>query len=133
MMAMLAESECVAQPVLHKIFLSGGLALGSVPTEAATDAHLAQIPEGIDVEWIVVPYAIKDAALIERLARHALAPGGGVRIGVGSPAARPASTNAMLVEHAVLWAHGADQPVASSDDVRRRGGLPLRNISQHPS
>jgi hypothetical protein len=67
MMAMLAESECVAQPVLHKIFLSGGLALGPVPTEAAIDAHLAQIPEGIDVdadaaicallqvEWIVVP------------------------------------------------------------------------------
>jgi 3-keto-5-aminohexanoate cleavage enzyme len=128
MMAMLAESGCVAQPVLHKIFLSGALALGPVPTEAAIDAHLAQIPEGIDVEWIVVPYAINDPALIERLGRHALARGGGIRIGVGdSPAAEPASTNAMLVEQAVFWAHDAGRPVASSDDVRRRIGLALRN------
>jgi 3-keto-5-aminohexanoate cleavage enzyme len=127
-MAMLAESGQVAAPVLHKIFLSGALALGPVPTEDAIDWHLAQIPDEVDVEWIVVPYAINDAALIERLARHALARGGGIRIGVGdSPAAEPAATNAMLVERAVSWARDAGRPVASSDDVRRRVGLPPRH------
>lgn len=123
-MAMLAESRRVAQPVLHKIFLSGTLALGPLPTEDALDWHLAQIPEGIDVEWIVVPYAINDAALVERLARHALARGGNLRVGIGdSPAAAPLSTNATLVERAVSWARDAGRPVASSDDVRRRIGL----------
>src|SRR4051812_8514813 len=126
-MAMLAESGRLAQPVLHKIFLSGALAMGPVPTEAVIDWHLAQIPDGIDVEWIAVPYAINDAVLIERLARHALDRGGGIRIGVGdSPAAQPASTNAMLVERALSWAHDAGRPPASSDDVRRRFGLPAR-------
>ncbi len=123
-MAMLAEAGRVGQPVLHKIFVSGALALGPAPTEEAIDWHLAQIPDGIDVEWIVVPYAIDDAALIERLARHALARGGGIRIGVGdSPAAAPASTNAMLVERAVSWARDAGRPVASSDEIRQRVGL----------
>ncbi len=123
-MTMLAESGRAAQPVLHKIFLSGSLAIGPVPTEAALDWHLAQIPDGIDVEWIVVPYAIKDAGLIERLARHALERGGHLRIGIGDcPAAEPDATNAELVERAVSWARDAGRPVASSDDVRRRLGL----------
>ena len=129
-MAMLAESTRVAQPVLHKIFVSGALAMGPLPTDAAIDWHLAQIPEGIDVEWIVVPYAIDEASTIEHLARHALARGGGIRIGIGdSPAAHPTSTNAMLVERAVSWARDAGRGVASSDDVRRRFGLPVESIA----
>lgn len=126
-MALLARSGRVRQPVLHKIFLSGGLALGPEPVEDALDWHLAQIPADVDVEWIAVPYAIGDPALVERLCRHALARGGGIRVGLGdNPGAEPFAMNAELVESAVGWARDAGRPVASSDDVRRRVGLALR-------
>jgi uncharacterized protein (DUF849 family) len=122
-MAMLAASGRAKQPVLHKIFLSGALAVGPRPAEAALDWHLAQLADvdgrDLDVEWIAVPYAIADPMLIERIARHALARGGGIRIGIGdSPAADPTATNARLVERAVDWARDAGRPLATPDDVR---------------
>ena len=126
-MALLARSGRVRQPVLHKIFLSGALALGPEPVEDALDWHLRQIPDDLDVEWIAVPYAIGDPTLVERLCRHALARGGGIRVGLGdNPGAEPSATNAELVERAVTWARDSGRPVASSDDVRRRVGLALR-------
>ena len=43
----------------------------------------------------LVPYALDDPALVERLCRHALARGGGIRVGIGdNPAAFPDATNA---------------------------------------
>src|SRR5262249_43221477 len=69
-LAMLAETGRAQQPVLHKIFLSGALAVGPRPAEAALDWHLAQLADvdgrDLDVEWIAVPYAIADPVLIER-------------------------------------------------------------------
>jgi signal transduction histidine kinase len=40
-----------------------------MPSEAAMDLHVAQLPRDLDVEWIVVPYASSDAAMVEQLAR----------------------------------------------------------------
>ena len=120
-MVMLAESGRVQPPILHKIFLFGSFAVGPFPSAAALDAHLAQIPDDLDVEWIAVPSALDDPALIERLCRDALERGGGIRIGIGdNPSAFPSSTNAELVEMAVRWAADAGRPIASSADVRSR-------------
>jgi 3-keto-5-aminohexanoate cleavage enzyme len=123
-LALLAEAGRLQEPVMVKFFLSGSWAVGPFPTEAALDFHLSQLPDGLDVEWIAVPYSIDDPALIERLCRHALERGGGVRVGLGdNPLADPDATNAEWVDRAVGWAGAAGRPVASSDDVRRRIGV----------
>jgi 3-keto-5-aminohexanoate cleavage enzyme len=120
-MVMLADAGRLRPPILHKIFLSGALALGPFPSEEALDLHLRQIPDGLDVEWIAVPYALDDPALVERLCRHALARGGGIRLGIGdNPAAFPSETNAGLVDRATSWADQAGRPLASSAQVRDR-------------
>jgi uncharacterized protein (DUF849 family) len=124
-MVLLHESGRLASPVFLKIFLSGAWAVGPFPSEEAIDFHLRQIPDGIDVEWVVVPYSLADAALIERLSRHALARGGGIRVGIGdNPSAYPDATNATLVEQAVDWCADAGRPVASTSDVRTRFSIP---------
>lgn len=46
-----------------KIFLSGSWAVGPFPSEAALDLHLSQIPDELDVEWVLVPYSLDDTAL----------------------------------------------------------------------
>jgi uncharacterized protein (DUF849 family) len=118
---LLAEAGHVRPPVLLKIFLSGALAFGPEPSEDALDLHLRQLPAGPEFEWIAVPYAIADAALIERLCRQALHRGGGIRIGIGdNPAAHAHTTNAALTERATQWAADAGRPVATADDLRRR-------------
>jgi uncharacterized protein (DUF849 family) len=123
-MVLLAESGRLRPPVFLKIFLSGTWAVGPFPSEAALDFHLAQLPEGLDVEWVAVPYALDDPALVERLCRHALERGGGIRVGIGDNAAAfPDLTNAELVERAVGWCEGAGRPVASASEVRERFGI----------
>jgi uncharacterized protein (DUF849 family) len=123
-LGMLHESGRVAGPIVHKVFLSEGWAVGPKPSEAALDLHLAQLPTDLDVEWIAVPYSHHDPAVIERLCRAALERGGHVRIGIGdSPAADPTATNAELVERAVTWAADAGRPVATPEQVRARFGL----------
>jgi uncharacterized protein (DUF849 family) len=120
-MVMLADAGRLRPPILHKIFLSGALAVGPLPSEEALDLHLRQIPDGLDVEWIAVPYALDDPALVERLCRHALERGGGIRVGIGdNPADSPSATNADLVDRAARWADQAGRPVASSAQVRDR-------------
>ena len=121
---MLHASGRVIGPVVHKVFLSEGWAVGPLPSEAALELHVAQLPADLDVEWVVVPYASTDAAMVERLCRAALERGGHVRVGIGdSPAANPTATNAELVEQVVAWAADAGRPVASTSDVRTRLGL----------
>src|SRR5207247_10890301 len=94
------------------------------PTGDSVRLHLQHIPPVLDVEWVLVPYALDDPALVERLCRHALARGGGIRLGIGDdPAAFPESTNAALVERAARWVAEAGRPLASPADVRRRFGL----------
>ncbi|HEY8217774.1 MAG TPA: 3-keto-5-aminohexanoate cleavage protein [Acidimicrobiia bacterium] len=126
-MVLLTESGRLRPPVFLKIFLSGGWAVGPFPSEAALDFHLAQIPDDLDVEWVAVPYALDDASAVERLCRHALSRGGGIRVGIGdSPAAFPEATNADLVERAVGWCADAGRPVATPSDVRARLGISPR-------
>lgn len=123
-MVLLARSGRLRAPVFLKIFLSGAWAVGPFPTEDALDFHLRQIPDDLDVEWGVVPYAIGDPVLVERLCRHALARGGGIRVGIGdNPVAFPGATNEELVELAVRWCRELGRPVASAHAVRRRFGL----------
>ena len=123
-LSMLYDSGRVDGPVLHKVFLSEGWAVGPVPSEAAMDLHVAQLPPELDVEWIVVPYASSDPAMVEKLARAALDKGGHVRVGIGdSPSADPEATNADLVERVVGWAADAGRPVAEPSAVRARLGI----------
>jgi uncharacterized protein (DUF849 family) len=123
-LALLLEAGLVREPVMVKFFLSGSWAVGPFPSEAALDFHLTQLPEELDVEWIAVPYSLDDPALIERLCRHAIERGGGVRVGIGdNPMADPDATNAAWVRRAVGWAEDAGRPVASADDVRARLGI----------
>ncbi|TMB77528.1 MAG: 3-keto-5-aminohexanoate cleavage protein [Chloroflexi bacterium] len=123
-MVLLARAGKLRPPLFLKIFLSGAWAVGPFPTEEALDFHLQQIPPDLDVEWVLVPYALDDPALVERLCRHALARGGGIRLGIGDdPEAFPESTNAALVERAARWVAEAGRPLASPADVRRRFGL----------
>ncbi len=123
-LALLIEAGLVQPPVMVKFFLSGGWAVGPFPSEAALDFHLSQFPEGLDLEWIAVPYSLDDPAFIERLCRHAIERGGGVRVGIGdNPMADPDATNSQWVERAVGWAEDAGRPVASADDVRARLGI----------
>ena len=126
-MVLLARAGKLRPPIFLKIFLSGAWAVGPFPTEEALDFHLRQIPGDLDVEWVLVPYALDDPALVERLCRHALARGGGVRLGIGdNPGAFPNATNAMLAERAARWVAESGRPLASPTGVRRRFGLPSR-------
>jgi 3-keto-5-aminohexanoate cleavage enzyme len=123
-MVLLARAGRLRPPLFLKIFLSGAWAVGPFPTEDAIDFHLRQIPDDLDVEWVLVPYALDDPALVERLCRHALALGGGIRVGIGdNPVAFPDATNAELVELAARWVAESRRPLASPADVRRRLGL----------
>ena len=123
-LALLLEAGIVRPPVMVKFFLSGAWAVGPFPSVEALDFHLTQLPDGLDMEWIVVPYSLDDPALIERLGRHAIERGGGVRVGIGdNPMAAPDATNAEWVRRAVGWAEDAGRSVATADDVRSRMGL----------
>jgi uncharacterized protein (DUF849 family) len=120
----LVRAGFLREPVLAKIFLWGNPAIGPEPSVQALELHLRQLPEDLDVEWLVVPYGISDPAQIEEIARAALERGGGVRVGVGDcPVAFPDLPNAALVERAASWAADAGRPLASADHVRQRFGL----------
>ncbi|MGI8795439.1 MAG: 3-keto-5-aminohexanoate cleavage protein [Acidimicrobiia bacterium] len=122
--ARLAEAGILDQPVLLKIFLWGSPAIGPEPSVAALDLHLQQLPDHLDVEWLLVPYGLTDPTHVEELARAALDRGGGIRIGIGdNPRAFPDASNAALVELAGRWAADAGRPLASADDVRARMGI----------
>jgi 3-keto-5-aminohexanoate cleavage enzyme len=122
--AALTAAGILDEPVLLKIFLWGTPAIGPEPSVAALDVHLRQLPDQLDVEWLVVPYGMTDPAGVEELARAALERGGGIRIGIGdNPRAFPDVGNAALVELASRWAADAGRPMASPVDVRARMGI----------
>jgi uncharacterized protein (DUF849 family) len=122
--AALARAGLIDEPVLCKIFLWGSPTIGPEPSAAALDLHLAQLPDDLEVEWLVVPYGIAEPAQIELLARAALERGGGVRVGIGdNPIAFADTDNARLVELAVGWAADSGRPIASADDLRSQLGI----------
>ena len=90
-------------------------------------APVAKPLEGLDVEWVAVPYALDDAATVERLCRAALERGGGIRVGIGdNPSAFGDLANAALVERATTWCAESGRAVATSGDVRARVGITPR-------
>jgi uncharacterized protein (DUF849 family) len=122
--AALLQAGLLREPALIKIFLWGNPAVGPEPSVEALELHLRQLPEHLDVEWLVVPYGIADSAHIEAIARAALDRGGSVRVGIGdNPAAFTDLPNAALVERAAAWAADAGRPLASPDNVRERFGI----------
>jgi 3-keto-5-aminohexanoate cleavage enzyme len=122
--AALVGAGLLREPALIKIFLWGSPAIGPEPSVAALDLHLRQLPEHLDVEWLVVPYGIADPTHVEAIARAALERGGGVRLGIGDcPAAFPDLPNAALVERVALWAAEVGRQVASADNVREHFGM----------
>ncbi|MGH9184675.1 MAG: 3-keto-5-aminohexanoate cleavage protein [Acidimicrobiales bacterium] len=122
--AALAQVGILSQPFLLKIFLWGSPLIGPEPSVEALDLHLRQIPDNVDIEWIVVPYGITEPPCIEELARAALDRGGGVRIGIGdNPTALAHLDNPRAVELAPRWATEARRPVASATGLRQRLGI----------
>jgi uncharacterized protein (DUF849 family) len=117
----LAQTGVLEPPLLLKLYLSDSWLVGPGPSEAALDLHLAQLPPDLEVDWLVVPFQLRSASTFERLCRHALARGGGFRVGIGdNPGLFPRQTNAQLVERVLPWVEASGRPLATSDDVRRR-------------
>jgi len=115
-------------PLLMKWFLSERWASGPFPTVAGLDAYVAQVPDDVDYEGVVVPYAIYDAGVCETLWRAALDRGQGLRVGIGDcPDAFPEATNGELTRRAadLVSAHGLEPATAA--EVRSRLGLPARD------
>jgi 3-keto-5-aminohexanoate cleavage enzyme len=122
--AALLQAGLLREPALIKIFLWGNPAIGPEPSVEALELHLRQLPEHLDLEWLVVPYGIADRTHIEAIARAALDRGGSLRLGIGdNPAAFPDLPNAALVERAAAWAADAGRPLASPDNVREHFGI----------
>jgi 3-keto-5-aminohexanoate cleavage enzyme len=116
-------------PLLMKWFLAERWASGPFPTVAGLDSYVAQIPDDVDYEGIVVPYAIADADDCATLWRAGLERRQGLRVGIGDcPDAFPTATNAELVHRAVDLAAMHGREPATADDVRTRVGLTRREV-----
>jgi uncharacterized protein (DUF849 family) len=127
-MVNLVRAGKLPEPVFFKIFMMGAWAVGPNPDAAALEFHLHQIPDDLDIEWVVVPYTMADPLLVERLCRRALDLGGGIRVGIGdNPSAHPGLTNAELVTQAAAWARDSGRPIAGAADVRARFALDGRD------
>lgn len=121
-----ARSGVLRQPLNLKLFFSERWVSMNHPSEDVLDFLISQIPEEIDHETIVVPYAMANPERCDALWRAALERGLGVRAGIGdSPAAFPTETNADLVRRVVKLAAEHGRVPATPDDVRRRCGLPV--------
>jgi uncharacterized protein (DUF849 family) len=117
----LAQTGVLATPLLLKFYLSDAWLVGPEPSEAALDLHLAQIPSELDVDWLVIPFRVDSRLGFEKLARHALERGGGLRVGIGdNPALFPDRSNAQLVEMVQPWIEASGRKPASADELRRR-------------
>jgi uncharacterized protein (DUF849 family) len=117
----LAQTGVLEPPLLLKIYLSDAWLVGPAPSEAALDLHLAQIPPDLDVDWLVVPFQLDSRLGFEKLCRHALERGGGLRVGIGdNPALFPELGNAQLVEMVQPWLEASGRRVATGDELRRR-------------
>lgn len=115
-------------PLLMKWFLAERWASGPFPTVAGLDSYVAQIPDDVDYEGIVVPYAIHEPDDCEKLWRAALERGQGIRVGIGDcPDAYPNATNAQLVARAVELASSRGLEPATPAEVRERLGLRARS------
>lgn len=115
----LAREGILEAPLLLKIYLSDTWLVGPAPSPAALDLHLAQLPNDLEVHWLVVPFLLHAPATFETLCRHALERGGGFRVGIGdNPTLFPEASNAELVERVQPWIEASGRRVATTQDVR---------------
>lgn len=120
-MVNLVRAGKLREPVFFKIFLTGAWAAGPEASPEALEFHVRQIPGDLDVEWMVVPYTVRDPRVVEQCCRRALELGGGVRVGIGdNPTAHPDTPNVRLVEDAARWVEESGRPLATAADVRAR-------------
>lgn len=116
----LARAGVLAPPLLLKLYLSDAWLTGPGPSREALDLHLAQLPDDLEIHWLVVPFLLHERATFERLCRHALERGGGFRVGIGdNPGLFPARRNAELVEAVAPWVEASGRRVATTADLRR--------------
>ena len=116
----LARAGILATPLLLKIYLSDTWLVGPKPSREALDLHLAQLPPGLEVFWLIVPFLIHERSTFETLCRHALERGGGFRVGIGdNPGLFPDARNADIVESVQSWIDASGRRVATTHDVRK--------------
>ncbi|WP_019875848.1 3-keto-5-aminohexanoate cleavage protein [Sporichthya polymorpha] len=119
-----ARAGVLRQPLNLKMFFSDRWVSNNEPDPAVLDFLLSRIPDGIDHETVVVPYAMSSAERCEALWDAALERGLGIRTGLGdTPLVHPTATNAELAERAVerVRKHGLEP--ATTAELRERCGL----------
>jgi uncharacterized protein (DUF849 family) len=117
----LARAGILEPPLLLKIYLSDRWLVGPAPSREAIDLHVAQLPDDLDIYWLVVPFMLEARPTYEMLCRHALERGGGFRVGIGdNPGLFPEACNAELVERALPWIAASGRRVAGTGEVRAR-------------
>jgi uncharacterized protein (DUF849 family) len=123
--ALAARVGVLRQPVNIKLFFSDRWVSNNDPDPDVIDFLLSRIPEGIDHETVVVPYAMSSVERSEQLWERALDRGLGIRVGVGDcPWAFPTATNAEMVDRAVEMITRKGLTPATQADLRARVGAP---------
>lgn len=121
-----ARAGLLRQPVNIKLFFSDRWVSNFEPHPDLIDFVLSRIPDDIDHETVVVPYAVDSPERCDALWDRALERGLGIRVGIGDcPRAFPTSTNRELVALAVEKIRFRGLEPASQDDLRRRCGVPV--------
>ena len=118
------SSGRITRPVVHKIFLSEGWAVGPEavgggarpPPRAAARRPRRRVDRGA----LLAPRPDRGRAAVPLRARARRPRPGRHR---RQPRGQPAATNAELVEQVVTWAADAGRPVATPEQVRARFGL----------
>jgi ferredoxin len=104
-----------------KLFFSDRWVSHNAPDPEVLDFLLSRIPQWIDHEIVVVPYAMTSAERCQELWEHALDRGLGIRVGIGdNPLLFRTATNAKMVDRAAeLIARRGLKP-GTADDMRAR-------------
>lgn len=112
------------RPLLLRFVLSQEMVWGFFPTPSGLDAMLSQIPEWLEWLGVCAVNFATDGEAAERLLRHALGRGLGIRVGVGDQgAAWPRASNADMVLRAKALIAEAGREPASPSALRTALGL----------
>lgn len=118
-----ARIGILRQPLNIKLFFSDRWVSNNDPDPDVIDFLISRIPEGIDHETVVVPYAMSSAERCHQLWERALDRGLGIRVGIGDcPRAFPAATNTEMVDLAVDLITQRGLTPATQADLRARVG-----------
>lgn len=120
-----ARMGILRQPLNIKLFFSDRWVFNNEPDPDVIDFLLSRIPDDIEHETVVVPYAMSSAQRCEHLWERALDRGLGIRVGIGDcPWAFPTATNAEMVDRAVDLINKRGLTPATQADLRARIGAP---------